>query len=501
MRMRMTIAALLLFAIVLSGCSVTKALPAAGVGGDSEGVGNAISEGLAEDTQESDHEVNSGTQDAGTEGVQDGGTVQEGGAAQEGSGVQEGGSAAQKDGAVQKGDSEVAAGTSYKLKEPEFITVEPTSFCKLAEDYINLSNEEFSKLYTEDELWKLGAFDRLLFTKYAKGNIVKNIGIGSSLQQVLDTFGNCQFGTEEKFDKSSTEYHRYLLYGYKTRDFYFAFRIDPETKLVNSICLRKRYAMPDEMKDMLVVLSKYGDWYGAEFAGDITDQDQWNKYFENDRVKQTQWGRGTMTMICDYGFTSSSGMGIEYGVYADYTGDIPVLPARQSEWDEGTYEPVTVFELDYPEWMIYRIYYYLAEQEDAIKYKNGLLSSDEDMFAYAVDGDWLDMRSSGLYEWAHVVFHSMNGKYADKHMYFGHYSSLVGFIGERYFAETNMMGLHVVDLKDWSTVYREETVDGGYNLRLDEKNQQILDEEGKVWYKYDFNADGEITVSRIYSDG
>jgi hypothetical protein len=245
------------------------------------------------------------------------------------------------------------------------------------------------------------------------------------------------------------------------------------------------------MKDMLVVLSKFGDWYGGDYTGDESGVDQWNKYMENDRIEQTQWGRGTMTLICDYGFTSTSGMGCYYGVYADYTGDIPVLPSRQSEWDEGTYEPVTVFEYDYPEWLIYKIFNYLAEQEDAIINNKGMLSPDGSMFAYTVEGDWLDMRSSGLYEWAHVVFHSMDGKFPDKHKYFGHYSSLVGFISDLYFAETNMMGLHVVDLRDWSTVYHEDTIDGGYDLRLDRENKQILDSEGNIWYTYEFDPTGD----------
>ncbi len=401
-------------------------------------------------------------------------------------------------GGVQTGYGSMAAAASYRLKEPQFIELESISFCQAAEDYIKLSDEEFTNRYSDEKLWELGTFDRLLFTKYSKGKIIGDIGIGSTLQQVIDTFGSCQFGTENTTSKAAYNYERYLLYGYKTRDFYFAFRIDHDTQLVDSICFRKRYPLPDDMKDMLMVLSKFGDWFGAEYTGDVSDErmDQWNKFIENDRIKQTQWGRGTMTIICDYGFTSTSGMGLSYGIYADYSGDIPVIPARQSEWGDGTYEPVTVFEYDYPEWLIYRIYNYLAEQEDAVKYKNGLLSPDGSVYAYAVEGDWLDMRSSGLYEWAHVVFHSMDGKHPDTHKYFGHYSSLVGFINDRYFAETNMMGLHVVDLKDWSIVYSEDTVEGGYDLKLDKADKSILDSDGNVWYTYEFDSAGRITVHK-----
>lgn len=385
---------------------------------------------------------------------------------------------------------------SYRLKEPKFIELGNISLCQIVKDYIDLSEDGFSSRYTDEQLWEHGAFDRLLFTKYAKGKIIGNIGIGSTLQQVLDTFGECQFGTVSTFDKTAGDYKRYLLYGYKTRELYFAFSIDPDTKLVDSICFRKRYPLPDDRKDMLVVLSEFGDWFGWEYFGDAAKLELWNKYFENDMIKKTQWGRGTMTIICDYGFTSVSGMGCEYGVYADYTGDIPILPERQSEWDDGTYEPVTVFEYDYPEWLIYRIYNYMAEQEDIIRSNQGVLSPDGRIFAYAAEWDWLDMRSSMLYEWAHVVFHSMDGKQPDKHIYFGHFSSLLGFINDRYFAETNLMGLHVIDLKDWSIVYSEDTMDGGYGLELDKANKRIIDPDGNVWYTYEFDTNGRITVKR-----
>lgn len=476
--------------LVLPGCITFKAEPAAGNTSDdldgTEGISDSLGNDPAEDSAE----------DAVKDTVKDnaGGTVDK--SSGDVTGLDQD---SEPDGLITNDGS--AAGASYKLKEPEFIKLGDISLCQVAEDYINLPDEEFNKRYPDEKLWKFGAFDRLLFTKNSKGKIVGNIGIGSTLQQVIDTFGSSQFGTADTIYKSAVDYKRYLLYGYKTRDFYFAFRIDPETKLVDSICFRKRHALPDDKKDMLVVLSKFGDWYGADYTGETADErmDQWDKYIENDRVELTQWGRGTMTMICDYGFTSTSGMGLDYGVYADYTGDIPILPARQSEWDEGTYEPLTVFDLDYPEWMIYRIYNYLAEQEDAIKYKNGLLSPDKSIFAYAVEGDWLDMRSSGLYEWAHVVFHSMDGKHPDNHEYFGHYSSLVGFIGDRYFVETNMMGLHVVDLNDWSIVYREDTVEGEYDLKLDEAGKRILDAEGNIKYTYKLKANGDIIVTKSES--
>jgi hypothetical protein len=91
----------------------------------------------------------------------------------------------------------------------------------------------------------------------------------------------------------------------------------------------------------------------------------------------------------------------------------------------------------------------------------------------------------------------MDGRFPDKQMYFGHFSLLVGFINDRYFAETNMMGLHVVDLNDWSIVYSEDTVDGGYDLKLDKENKKILDSDGNVWYTYELDSAGRITVHKV----
>jgi hypothetical protein len=303
-------------------------------------------------------------------------------------------------GKIQEGDAQgtPASGGTYRLKEPQFVELGNIQLCRTAKDYIDLSDEEFSERYTDEKLWEQGAFDRLLFTENSKGKIIGDIGIGSTLQQVLDTFGDCQFGTADIVDKSAADYKRYLLYGYKTRNFYFAFRIDPGTQRVDSICLRKRYPLPDGKKDMLVELSEFGDWYGGEYIAENDKAEEWENFLKDGMIKQTQWGRGSMTLICDYGFTSTAGTGLYYGVYADYTGDIPAIPERQSEWDDSTYEPVTVFEYDYPEWLIYRIYNYLAEQEEAIKNNYGMLSPDGGIFAYALEGDWLDMRSSMLYE-------------------------------------------------------------------------------------------------------
>jgi|LSQX01.1.fsa_nt_gb hypothetical protein len=516
-RITVTLVLLLSILMVMSGCNKVNVLPTAGntYEGSIDGVADGTPEtgtdevGATEagtiETGLADGEAEAGTIDAGLAetGTDDAGTDEVGAT----DGKVEGNSENTREGPaeviedvskednVDNGTDTGSKETSYKLKEPEFLKLESISLNSLAEDYINLSDDEFSKRYSDEKLWELGAFDRLLFTGRAKGKIIGNIGIGSTLQQVLDTFGKCQFGTEEIIDKASGVHEKYSLYGYKTRDFYFTFQVNSDTKLVESICFRKRYVLPDEVSDMLVVLSEYGDWYGGNLTGEITDL--WEKYFENDRIKLTQWGRGSMTMICDYGFTTTAGFDLSYGVYGDYTGDIPVLPSRSSEWGEGTYDPITVFELDYPESMIYRIYSYLAEQEDVIKHSNGMLSPDGCVYAYAVEGNWLDIRSSRLYESAHVVFHSMDGRFPDKHLYFGHFSSLVGFIGDRYFVETNMMGLHVVDLKDWSTVYREDTVDGGYDLRLDEKNKRILDSEGNIWYTYEFDSSGGIKVYKV----
>jgi hypothetical protein len=391
-----------------------------------------------------------------------------------------------------------SGGRAYRLKEPDFIELDNFSFCKIAEDYISLTEDAFSQKYSPEDLWKNGAFDRLLFTGNAKGKIIAGIGIGSSLKDVTDTFGEGLFGTKEIIRQNDISYKKYLLYGYKARSCYFAFQIDPKTELVQSICFRKRYEVPDNLKDMLVVLAKYEDWYGSSYFEE--KKAEWNHYFDNERIKLTQWGRGSMTMICDYGFTSSSGTGLSYEVYRDFSGDVPVLPERQDEFGQGSYDPVRVMDMDYPEWMIYRIYNYLAEQASALEQGNGKTSPDGSVYAYAAnEGDWLDLqRASGLYETAHVVFHWRNASNPDRQVYFGHYSTVVGFIGNRYFVESDMLGLHVLDLRNWKIVYMEEDmVDGRSDLRIDESKGGIFAEDGSLQYSYKLDKDGNISVRKV----
>lgn len=382
----------------------------------------------------------------------------------------------------------------YHLVEPDFLDLKDISICKVAKDYIDLSDEEFDKKYTAESLWKLGVFDRLLFTENTKENVIGDMGIGSSLQEVIDTFGDSQFGTADILQQNSGNYPSYLLFGYKTKAFYFAFQIDPDTKLIKTICLRKRYQLPEECKDMLAVLAQYDDWYcNSDF-----NEGQVNKKFDNDRVEYTQWGRGTLTMICDYGFTSTSGMGVSYKVYGDFTGDIPMLSAKKDEWTGEDYEPVTVANMDYPERMIYNIYSYLAEQSDVLKNEKGIVSPDGRVFVYEVDADWLDMtRSSGLYETAHVVLHWLDTSEPDRLEYFGHYSTVIGFIGNRYIVESDMFGLHVLDMEsDQLVYYEEDTVDGMTDLQINNKKSEICDSNGNVQYSYKFDANGDIIVRK-----
>lgn len=391
--------------------------------------------------------------------------------------------------------SNAADGRPYRLKEPEFIDTGSITLCKVAQDYINLSDDEFDMKYTDDELWELGAYDRLLFTERTKGSIIAGIGIGSTLQQVLDTFGKSQFGTEAAASDLSSDYNRYLLCGYKTRHYYFAFQIDPDTNLVKTICFRKRYELPDDKKDMLTVLAGYNDWYTEGNMEKLIYE--WGEYFGNNMAYFAQLSRGTMTLISDYGFTSTSGIDLKYYVYSDYSGDIPVIPPGRSEFSGKDYDVLTILDVDYPQWRIYKIYNYLAERDDAIKNGKGVFSPDGSLFAYAVDADQLDMRSSGLYEHAHVIFHDMRGEHPDKHIYFGHYSTPVGFIGDRYFVESNMMGLHVLNVKNWDMVYSEDDMDGGNDLRIDEKSRQIVDQDGNVRYRYELTADGDLNIYKV----
>lgn len=382
----------------------------------------------------------------------------------------------------------------YRLDGPVFIEVSDDKLCRIARDYIDLSDSEFDEKYSEEKLWENGAFDRLLFTKNAKGKIIDTIGIGSPLKKVLTTFGEPQFGTSAG-NENKTVYHLPLLYGYKTGEFYFVFEIDPKTDEVLSICFRKRYPMPQKLKDMLPVMAKYGDWYNNP---DFYESPEMAQYLKNDKVTLTQWGRGTMTMICNYGFTSTSGMGISYGIYADYEGDIPVLPESTDEYTGEAYDPVNIFDTDYPEELIYRIYGYLEEQNTAIENGNGKVSPDKKIFAYAVDSDLLDLnRASGLYETAHVIIHWLDGGHPDRQIYLGHYSTVIGYIGNRYLVESNMIGLHVYDLDKSELVFQEDTVEGRNDLTIDEEQKKILDSEGKVQYTYELDSSGEIKVRKV----
>jgi hypothetical protein len=381
----------------------------------------------------------------------------------------------------------------YRLDEPVFIEVSDDKLCKIAKDYIDLTDSEFDANYSEEELWENGAFNRLLFTKNAKGKIIADIGIGSPLKNVLDTFGEPQFGTG-KGEAYTTVYSLPLLYGYKTREFYFAFEIDPETDKVLSICFRKRYPMPEKLKDMLPVMTKYGNWYNNP---DFNESPEMSQYLKNDQVSFTQWGRATMTLICNYGFTSTSGMGIRYGIYADYEGDIPVLPKIMDKYTDEDYDPVNIYATDYPEELIYRIYSYLEEQITTMEKGGGKVSPDKKIFAYAVDSDLLDLnKASGLFETAHVIIHWLDGSHPDRQVYFGHYSTVIGYIGNRYLVESNMMGLHVYDLDKSELVFHEDTVEGRSDLTIDAKQGKILDSGGIVQYTYELDDTGEITVHK-----
>lgn len=382
---------------------------------------------------------------------------------------------------------------SYFLHPPTFIENSSIELCKTIQDYLNLTEEEFSALYTPMQLWKAGAYDRLFFTSDAKGKIIGDIAIGDSLEKIEKNFGKSQFSTKEKYASDKTDYQRFLLYGYKTKDYYFAFQISPDTQKVMSICIRRRYPLPENQKDILVRLSMdYPMWYGG--GKDYTSA--WPVYSDKEITTYAQWARGTMSLISNYGFTSTSGIEDDiYGVYRDFEGSIPKLPLQKEFYSEKEYEPVVIFTTDYPEKRIYNVYSYMAQREDAKEMKEEVLSPSGKISAISRDWNPLDMRrTSTLYENSHVVLHWLDGSQPDRQIYFGHFPSFVAFINEGFLLENDMLGLHVYDIKKDKIVYSDSDLDdeSRNGISIDYENSCILDENKIIRYRYSFDKMGNI---------
>lgn len=374
------------------------------------------------------------------------------------------------------------------------IFIEKPVFCKVAQDYLSLSKEDFSEQYTENQLWEMGIFDHLLFTSTAKGAIIGNISIGDTLEKVEQSFGESQFSTESDYTVETLSYQRFLLYGYKTKDCYFVFQIVPATKKVQSICIRKRYSLPENRDDILVKLStEYTDWFGVtEYT------DEMNAYLDKSVTTYAQWGRGTMTIISDYGFFATSGMGDTYNIFADFEGIIPKLATQTDTYDGSEYEPISLFEVDYPEQMIYNIYDYMSQKEQDVEGESKVLSPSGNISASTRSGNSLDMqKSSLLYENAHVLFCWKDRSKVDKQVYFGHFSTLVGFLNERYFVQSNMLGLSVYDLDQDLMVYSDDDMDesGRVGLWIDFENSAIRDETDTIRYRYSIAGDGGVQMT------
>lgn len=87
----------------------------------------------------------------------------------------------------------------------------------------------------------------------------------------------------------------------------------------------------------------------------------------------------------------------------------------------------------------------------------------------------------------------------DRRVRFGHFSSVAGFLSDRYLLETNMLGPHVYDVEADKIVFRSRWEDGlgiRGDLRVDQTHRRVLDGEGNVWYVYDFAPDGTLTFER-----
>jgi hypothetical protein len=61
-----------------------------------------------------------------------------------------------------------------------------------------------------------------------------------------------------------------------------------------------------------------------------------------------------------------------------------------------------------------------------------------------------------------------------------------------------MLGLHVLDLRNWKIVYMEEDmVDGRSDLRIDGSKGGIFAEDGSLQYSYKLDKDGNISVRKV----
>lgn len=383
-------------------------------------------------------------------------------------------------------------GSVRQLESPNFLQRKEFALCKLAQDYLTLDDNAFSKKYSPENLWKQGAFDRLLFTDRYQEPVIAGISVGDSIKDVVKILGEPQFAPKQSYGE---DYHRYQLIGYKTKDFYFAFQSN-SSGVIESICLRKRIPLPKDKADILSVMARNANWWEQ----DNSQLPDWQRCFTQSPIKYTQWGRGSMSLICDYGFVSTSGMfGDTYSVYADFEGEVPCLPMRSDTSDAEPYNPIFLYETDYPEQLIYNIYTYLAQVEAAVESNRGYFSPNANIFAFTAPGaDPLDMTSSELYENAHVILHWMDGSQPDRSIRFGHFSTLIGFPSDRYLLETNMMGVHAYDLQTDQSVYEESDVfSGRSDLRLDRVNCRILDSNNQIWYRYSFTASGELNLKRL----
>lgn len=371
-------------------------------------------------------------------------------------------------------------GGTYRLDPPRFLERKDWKLCPLAEDYLTLDGEAFAAKYPADALWEQGASGRLLFDGRSTAPVIAGISVGDPFELVREAFGAPQFGFARDDDRSAPGMSRHMpvcYAGYRTREFSVAFEGEAGGE-VRSICICRRYPLPEERRDMLPVLAAHAPWYGI--GGNAGDVD-WKRCFGEDApVWYEQLGRGSMTLFCGYGFISTStGEEDDYQVYADYEGDIPDIPE------------VEVLKANWPEQQIWGIYDDLARVRAAVANRQDCLSPDGNVLAFAV--------SDGLYEQAYVQFHWMDASRPDRRVRFGHFSSVAGFLSDRYLLETNMLGPHVYDVEADEIVFSEPLEDGlgiRGDLRVDQTHRRVLDGEGSVWYVYDFAPDGTLTFER-----
>lgn len=221
--------------------------------------------------------------------------------------------------------------------------------------------------------------------------MIAGISVGDSFTRVRERLGAPQFGFSPDDvtgapGKGAGFYATYA--GYRTREFSVAFEGEAGGE-VRSICICRRYPLPEARRDMLPVLAAHAPWY--EVGGNDADADaDWKRCFGEDApVWYEQLGRGSMTLFCGYGFISTStGEEDDYQVYADYEGDIPDIPE------------VEVLKADWPGQQIWGIYDDLARVRAAVANRQDCLSPDGNVLAFAV--------SDGLYEQAYVQFHWMD---------------------------------------------------------------------------------------------